>query len=97
MRTGCLKAQSALAALDRVMIPVNRAASRRFLREARAKVWHNTRALQAARLAGPEAYARRLGQLEVLSAARIADLLRPGQVLVRLAVAGFGVTLPPTS
>jgi len=31
----------------------------------------------------------------VLSAARIADLLAPGQVLLRLAVAGFGVLLPP--
>ena len=30
-----------------------------------------------------------------LSAARIADLRAPGQVLLRLAVAGFGVVLPP--
>ena len=37
----------------------------------------------------------RLGELEVLSAAKIADLLAPGQVLLRLAVAGFGVVLPP--
>ena len=44
---------------------------------------------------GPEAYAVRLAELEVLSAARIADLLAPGQVLLRLAVAGFGVVLPP--
>ena len=49
----------------------------------------------AARLAGTEAYAARLAELEVLSAARIADLLAPGQVLLRLAVAGFGVVLPP--
>ena len=34
-------------------------------------------------------------ELEVLSAARIADLLAPGQVILKLAVAGFGVTLPP--
>ena len=40
-------------------------------------------------------YARRLGELELLSAAKIADLLAPGQVLLRLAVTGFGVTLPP--
>jgi hypothetical protein len=59
------------------------------------KVWHNTAELQAARLVGPAAYDVRLGELEVLSAARIADLLAPGQVLLRLAVAGFGVTLPP--
>jgi hypothetical protein len=80
---------------DRVLQPLNRLASRRVLREARIKVWHNTGELQAARLAGPAAYDVRLGELEVLSAARIADLLAPGQVLLRLAVAGFGVTLPP--
>jgi len=33
--------------------------------------------------------------LELLSAAKVADLLRPGQVLLRLAVTGFGVLLPP--
>jgi hypothetical protein len=80
---------------DRVLQPLNRLSSRRFLREARMKVWQNTEALQAARLAGPAAYDVRLGELEVLSAARIADLLAPGQVLLRLAVAGFGVVLPP--
>ncbi|WP_411284113.1 hypothetical protein [Lapillicoccus sp.] len=51
--------------------------------------------LNYARLLGPEAYAVRLGEIELLSAARIADLLAPGQVLLRLAVAGFGVVLPP--
>ncbi|WP_374970258.1 DUF5995 family protein [Terrabacter sp. BE26] len=90
-----LSAQGRKSALDRTLTPLNRAASARFLREARAKVWHNTAELQRARLAGPDAYAVRLGELEVLSAARIADLLAPGQVLLRLAVAGFGVVLPP--
>ncbi len=80
---------------DRVLQPLNRLSSKRFLRESRTKVWHNTGELQAARLIGPAAYTVRLGELEVLSAARIADLLAPGQVLLRLAVAGFGVTLPP--
>jgi hypothetical protein len=79
---------------DRVLQPLNRLSSKRFLREARTKVWHNTVQLQAARLAGA-GYDARLAELEVLSAARIADLLAPGQVLLRLAVAGFGVTLPP--
>ncbi len=83
--------------LDRVLSPVNRLASRRFLREARQRVWHNTEQLQRARLAGPDTYQQRLGELEVLAAARIADLLAPGQVLLRLAVAGFGVALPPPS
>src|SRR5215467_10518768 len=80
---------------DRVLQPLNRISSKRFLRESRMKVWHNTVALQAARLDGSTAYDARLGELEVLSAARIADLLAPGQVLLRLAVAGFGVMLPP--
>jgi Family of unknown function (DUF5995) len=90
-----LAARSARSLLDRVLQPLNRRASRRFLREARQKVWHNTRELQAARVAGPAAYATRLAELELLSAARIADLLAPGQVLLRLSVAGFGVLLPP--
>ncbi|TQM58452.1 DUF5995 family protein [Humibacillus xanthopallidus] len=90
-----LASQQAKSLLDRVLTPLNRRASTRFLREARRKVWHNTLELQQARLRGPEAYAARLAELEVLSAARIADLLAPGQVLLRLAVAGFGVQLPP--
>jgi hypothetical protein len=81
--------------LDRLLTPLNRLGTKRFLREARRKVWHNTVELNAARLAGPDAYATRLAELEVLSAAKIADLLAPGQVVLRLAVAGFGVTLPP--
>lgn len=82
--------------LDRLLMPLNRLGSKRFLREARQKVWHNVEALHAARLVSEDAYAVRLGELEVLSAARIADLLAPGQVLLRLAVAGFGVMLPPS-
>ncbi len=90
-----LGAVSGRTTLDRLLQPVNRLASRRFLREARRKVWHNTLELQRARAAGGAEYAQRLSELEVLSAARIADLLAPGQVLLRLAVAGFGVMLPP--
>jgi len=81
--------------LDRLLAPLNRLGSKRFLREARHKVWHNLEELNAARLDSDGAYVARLGELEVLSAARIADLLAPGQVLLRLAVAGFGVSLPP--
>ena len=80
-------------AVDRLMAPVNRQASRLFLREARKKVWSNTRALHAARLEGDGAYVVRLADLEAVSAERVADLLRPGPVLVRLALHGFGVTL----
>lgn len=71
-------------------------ASRRFLREARVKVWHNTRELQVARHDGPDQLAARRAELELLSTARIDDLLAQGQLLLRLAVAGFGVVLPPT-
>jgi hypothetical protein len=81
--------------VDRVLTPLNRLGSKRFLREARQKVWHNTLELQQARVAGSDAYRVRLGELELLSAARIADLLAPGQVILRLSVAGFGVVLPP--
>ncbi len=80
--------------LDRLLAPANRRASRLFLRESRRKVWLNTGALHAARLRGPEAYADRLAALEAAGAARVSDLLRPGPVLLRLAVHGFGVTLP---
>ena len=90
-----LAASAAKSMLDRVLTPLNRRSSQRFLRESRQKVWHNTAELQRARLEGPTAYAARLAELELLSAAKIADLLRPGQVLLRLAITGFGVTLPP--
>jgi hypothetical protein len=79
--------------VDRVLSPANRWAARLFLRESRRKVWLNTTTLHAARLEGPAAYAVRLADLEAASAARVADLLRPGPVLLRLAVHGFGVTL----
>jgi hypothetical protein len=81
--------------LDRLLGPLNRLSSKRFLKEARQKVWHNVEQLHAARLESDDTYRARLAELEVLSAARIADLLAPGQVLLRLAVAGFGVVLPP--
>lgn len=81
--------------LDKLLTPLNRLGSKRFLREAREKVWLNVEQLHAARLDGPDAYRARLAELEVLAAAKIADLLAPGQVLLRLAVAGFGVVLPP--
>jgi hypothetical protein len=78
---------------DRVLQPLNRMATRRFLREARAKVWANALELSRARRAGPGSYARRLAELEDLSGRRVADLVRPGPVLLRLAVGGFGVRL----
>ena len=82
------------SAFDSLLQPLNRWGSKRFLREARQKVWRNVEQLRAARLTSDDAYRLRLAELEVLSAAKIADLLAPGQVRFRLAVAGFGVVLP---
>jgi Family of unknown function (DUF5995) len=79
---------------DRLLVPVNRAGSKRFLKEARAKVYDNARLLSAARQQGPETLAARLAQLEELCRTRVADLRAPGQVLIKLAVRGFGVVLP---
>jgi hypothetical protein len=79
---------------SRLLQPLNRLATKRFLRESRAKVWANARLLDNARRAGPHAYATRLAELERLAATRVADLMAPGQVVLKLAVKGFGVRLP---
>jgi hypothetical protein len=78
---------------DRLLQPANRLATRRILQESRAKVWANALLLSQARRRGPADYARRLAELELLSRARVADLQRPGPVLLRLASGGFGVRL----
>jgi hypothetical protein len=80
--------------LDRLLQPLNRLATQRFLREAREKVWANAVALSRARRQGDGAYSTALRQLEDLSAAKVAALQAPGQVLLKLASAGFGVRLP---
>jgi uncharacterized protein DUF5995 len=83
------------SAVDRLLAPLNHLATKRFLAEARRKVWHNTCELHTARLGGQDDLRVRLAELELLSAAKVADLLEPGPVVLRLAVRGFGVTLPP--
>ena len=60
--------------LDRILRPANRAASRRFLAEARAKVWRNTFALDGARRRGPVEYTSVVTELEGLCARRVSDL-----------------------
>jgi Family of unknown function (DUF5995) len=80
--------------LDRVLRPFSRLGTQRFLREAREKVWANAIVLSRARRAGPDAYATALAELEELSAAKVAALQAPGQVLLKLAATGFGVRLP---
>jgi hypothetical protein len=80
---------------DRLLAPANRHAARTFLKEARRKVWANAAALDIARAIGPDEVARLVAELEEASAERVRDLLRPGPVLLRLAVHGFGVSLVP--
>ena len=79
----------------RVIAPLDRWSTRRFLPTARRQAWANVLDLHEARCIGPDAYAARLIELDVLTSAQIADLLHPGPVLLRLAVRGFGVRLPP--
>jgi hypothetical protein len=79
--------------LDRLLAPANRAATKRFLAEARAKVWANAHVLARARREGEIIYAKQLAELERLATGRVADLTRPGQVLLELAARGFGVVL----
>ena len=89
-----LQAEGGRRLIDRLLNPLNRAGTRRFLAEARRKVWRNTIALDRARRQSPGEYAARLAELEQLSAARLTDLVAPGQVLLKLARRGFGVLLP---
>ena len=80
--------------LDRLLRPLNRLGTQRFLREAREKVWANAVVLGRARRQGPDTYESVLEQLEELSAAKVTTLQAPGQVLLKLATTGFGVRLP---
>lgn len=79
--------------LDRALRPLNRIGTQRFLRESRKKVWTNARTLSRARRKGSDSYAATLAELEDLSAAKVAALTASGQVLLRLAATGFGVSL----
>jgi hypothetical protein len=79
--------------LDRMLTPLNRAATKRFLAEARAKVWRNAGVLNAARREGPSPLKARLDELGIRCAERLTDLRRPGQVIIRLRRRGFGVLL----
>jgi hypothetical protein len=79
--------------IDRLMTPFNRRATTRFLKESRAKVWRNARALSLARRDGPAPLRAKVVELGELSSGRVADLGRPGNVIRRLARDGFGVLL----
>ncbi|MDG6107801.1 hypothetical protein Daura_15435 [Dactylosporangium aurantiacum] len=97
-RVGAEEAEGRAAArpglLDRILAPANRAATRRLLTEARAKVWRNTAVLDAARRQGVTAYTDGVRHLEDAAAAKLTTLTAPGQVLLRLARTGFGVLIP---
>jgi hypothetical protein len=89
-----LGAISKVTLIDRLLRPANRAASRRFLEEARRKVWHNFAVLDRARRVGPARYTATLEMLRTLCTERVRDLTTPGPVLLKLATRGFGVVLP---
>ncbi len=80
--------------VDRLLQPFNRAGTKRFLKEAREKCWQNAVRLNETRRRGPDAYAGELAVLEDLSRQRLADLVTPRYVILRLAIGGFGVLLP---
>ncbi len=80
--------------LDRLLTPFNTAGTKRFLKESRQKVWHNARVLDRARRESPAALAHAVDQLGARSRDRVADLAKPGQVILRLARDGFGVVIP---
>ena len=54
--------------LDRLLRPLSRVGTQRFLRESRKKVWANAFALSRARRQGPGKYAAALAELEELAA-----------------------------
>lgn len=79
---------------ERLKTPLERRATGRFLQEARAKVWINTRLLAAARARGDAADFERLrAELARLSAAKLDQLARTREVLLHLWIKGFGVLL----
>ncbi|MFC3686936.1 DUF5995 family protein [Aquipuribacter hungaricus] len=86
-------AAAAPGVLDRLLLPLSRAASARLLRESREQVWANTHVMLRARAAGPGPLAAATARLEELSTRRVHDLLVPRHPLYHLARHGFGVRL----
>jgi Family of unknown function (DUF5995) len=79
---------------ERLKAPLERRATGHFLREARAKVWANTRMMAAARARGDAAALERLrAELARRSAAKLDELARAPEVLLHLWIRGFGVRL----
>ena len=81
--------------LDRLLTPLNRLGTKRFLREARRKVWHNTVELQhrPARRAGRVCDAACRARGAQRREDRRPSCAGPGRAAA--GCGGFGVTLPP--
>ena len=79
--------------LDRIQV-LGRLGTKRFLTEARRKVWRNAVELSQSRRRGPQELQRSVAELERLAMQRVADLVRPRNVIFELARRGFGVELP---
>jgi hypothetical protein len=71
----------------------SRRAYKRLLRQARAGAWDSAGVLAATRRQDASAYQCGLDHLARLVTARAADIIRPGPLLPRLLVRGFGITL----
>ncbi len=79
---------------ERIKEPLERRGTQHFLRESRAKVWANTRLMASARARGDSAELERLRvELAGRSAAKLEQLTRAREVVLQLAVRGFGVLL----
>jgi hypothetical protein len=81
--------------LDRLLTPFNQAGTKRFLREARQKVWRNAPLMNQVRRTGPDARAARVRGWSGSPKPAWPTCGRRGQVLLRLAVRGVGVGLQP--
>jgi Family of unknown function (DUF5995) len=79
---------------ERLKAPLERRATGHFLREARAKVWANTRLMAVARARDDAVTLERLrDELARRSAAKLDELARAPEVLLHLWIRGFGVRL----
>jgi len=81
-------------AIARLLTPFSQLGARKFIVELRGKVWRNAQLLSLARQTGPSALKERVRQLDGLTRAKMLEVLRPGPVLIRLALGGFGIRLP---
>jgi hypothetical protein len=80
--------------LDRLLQPLNRLATQRFLREAREKVWAKRGRLEPGAQAGRWRLRDRPKTARGPERGEGRRLAGPGQVLLKLASTGFGVRLP---